>query len=1589
MSYHTQFDPALFNCQGQETCSIEEINQSAAPMSRPSAAAIGFPSKQGLYDPRFEHDACGIGFVAHIEGRRSHSVVEMALEALANHSHRGAVADDKKTGDGAGLLTQLPHEFFNRELRRLNIDPPAIGDLAIGQLYLFRQDEADRVRAKAIITDVLAEFKLEVLAFRSVPVIDSALGGRAESTRPWMEQVFVRRTPESCAAGDEFERVLYLARKTIVNRGRAEGVQRLYIASLSSRTIVYKGLVLASELSHFYPDLSDEGFQSAIGVFHQRYSTNTFPTWERAQPFRLVCHNGEINTLQGNENWMRARENDLSHPVWEGHIDRLRPILWSSGSDSGKLDNALELLVRSGRDIRHSLMMMVPEAWERMPAGEVTPERRAFYQYHSALIEPWDGPAALTFTDGRIVGTILDRNGLRPARYVVLDSGYVISSSEAGVCAYPESSVVQKGRLGPGEIFCIDTTHGRLMTDEEITRHFAQRRPYDQWIKENLINLNEQLTHEDRQYPPPAPANPESATNESISNESDQEELTRKQLSFGFTSEEMVVVLRPMVVDAKEPVGSMGDDTPPPGMSALPRPLFHYFKQRFAEVTNPPIDPLREAMVMSLRMLLGQRANLLSELPEATRLIELSSPLLKPHELHFLHSMHEPEFQSATIQSVWQLPADATEERLGNALRAAVETLCLAAERAVRSGARLLIISDRAATGDQLPLPALLAVGAVHHHLIRQGMRMNTSLICESGEPREVHHFATLIGYGANAVAPYLIYQTIDAMITEGRHTAGMTVAQAYDNFVTAVDKGLLKIMSKMGISTLDSYCGAQIFEALGIGEELINIAFVDTPSLLGGIGFQSVAEAVVAWHTKAYPPAGARSPRLETWGLYKSRRGGELHEWSPQIVHAIHDAVRAPDHATGAANFQKYSQLMGTMRLAPRHLLSFRDMRPPIPIEQVEPTERILRRFSTAAMSLGALSAEAHETLAIAMNRIGGMSNSGEGGEAKERYFTDRASKIKQVASGRFGVTPEYLMSAEELQIKMAQGSKPGEGGQLPGHKVTAEIAVLRHSTPGVALISPPPHHDIYSIEDLAQLIFDLKTINPTAKVSVKLVAEHGIGTIAAGVAKGYADIIHISGHNGGTGASPLSSVKYAGLPWEIGLAETHQVLLANGMRTRVTLRTDGGLATGRDVVMAAMLGADEYSFGTSAMIAEGCIMARVCHKNSCPVGVATQDPELRKKYDGTPEMVINFMTYIAEEVRGILAELGYRSLDEIIGHPEMLTQTIHGRAAGFMDLHPLLYVPDTGSARRNVLPANELPEESNIGYRIVEQVLASLRANPEAPVRLAQKINNTQRSVGAKLAGQLALRYGNQGLPDEQIQVTFTGSAGQSFGAFCLQGLHLRLIGEAQDYVGKSMCGGEIVIRPSYDARFVPHQNVIAGNTVLYGATGGQLFAAGLAGERFAVRNSGAVAVIEGIGDHGCEYMTSGTVVVLGETGLNFGAGMTGGDAYIYDIGDNFERRYNDELIAIRRLSGGDDDLRLKQLISKHLDRTDSQRARTILEDWDAQRQLFWHVVPHENVIAIEGATEGSEDVEHKDITEKDVEYKDVKHGGKKVPG
>ena len=1519
--------------------------------------------------PPAERDACGIGFVVHVEGGRSHEVLRMALDALCNHAHRGAIADDGKSGDGAGILSQIPYRFFVRELKQIGVEAPPVSDLAVGQLFLNRHAPDDRERAREAVRGVAADLELEVLAFRSVPVIESVLGDRARRLRPWMEQVILRRRARAAHAGEAFERLLYRARKLMLKRAAAQGVNRIYIPSLSCRTIVYKGLLLADMLGRFYPDLHDPLFETALAVFHQRYSTNTLPSWEKAQPFNLICHNGEINTLQGNELWMRAREPDLAAAVWPQGLDDLLPVIDPDTSDSGKFDQQLELLVRSGRDIRHALLMMVPEAWERMPEGDVTPERRAFYKYHSSLLEPWDGPASITYTDGRVVGTIMDRNGLRPARYVLLENGIVISASEMGAVRYDESEVRAKGRLGPGQIFSVDTKAATVQTNADITAQTANRRPYGRWLEENLVSLEGILLKSRRiqeaRLASAVRANGLKTRPARTVHTPSRLPLLERQIAFGFTSEEMVVVLRPYLTNAAEPVGAMGDDTPIAALSSLPRPLFHYFKQRFAEVTNPPIDPLRESPVMSLRMLLGERANLLSETAAAARLIELKSPILHQDHFYLLESlgMGAPEFWMATLDMTWQPDSASDRPRSdGGMMRQALQTLCARASEALAEGARILVLSDEGVDPENLPIPSLMATAALHHHLVRTGQRMRASIVVKSGEPREVHHFAALIGYGANAVYPYLIYESISAMVEEGRHFGSMTVEQAADNFLTGTEKGLLKIMSKMGISTLDSYCGAQVFEAIGICEELIDEVFTGTPSLLGGVGYETLAEDVLAWHANAFPEGrtGGRR-RMPSWGLYKSRRGGEVHEWSPRVVHLLQKAVTAEDDAEAQAAFDELTELQNSRRISPRQLLDFKPVRRPVPLEEVEPVADIARRFSTAAMSHGALGVEAHETLAIAMNRIGGKSNSGEGGEDPDRYHTERVSKIKQVASGRFGVTPSYLMSAEELQIKMAQGSKPGEGGQLPGHKVSDKIAQLRYATPGVALISPPPHHDIYSIEDLAQLIFDLKTANPNAHVSVKLVSEIGVGTIATGVAKGYADAIHIAGASGGTGASPLSSLKHTGLPWELGVAETHNALMDNGLRDRVILRTDGGISTGRDIVMAAMLGADEVSFGTSAMIAEGCIMARVCHKDTCPVGVATQNPELRAKFPGTPEMVIRYMMFLAEDVRRILAELGCRSLGEVIGHPELLTQVVHGREAGFMDLEPLLGATDSDLPRRCVRDGNPLLASTAMGDMLVEQVIARLEADPDANVFLTHPINNTDRTVGARLACGLALRYGMDGLRPGQINITFVGSSGQSFGAFGIQGLNFQLIGEVNDYVGKGLAGGEIVIRPHDRARFVPQQNVIMGNTALYGATGGHLYASGLAGERFAVRNSGATAVVEGTGEHTCEYMTGGTVAVLGETGRNFGAGMTGGEAFVYDVANNFERRYNPELIKIRRLAGGAAEKRLLALIRTHVERTGSVRGTQILEDWEVQRQSMWHVTPQDEVHTIEARNEG----------------------------
>jgi glutamate synthase (ferredoxin) len=1546
-----------------------------------------------LYDPAFEHDACGTGFVAQRSGAASHRVLELALEALCNHAHRGAVAADGRSGDGAGVLTQLPYALMVRELAKTGARAPEHGDLAVGMVFLPLRNLVHRSRCVDLLQQAAGEFGVDLLGWREVPVDLDALGDWAMSLRPYIAQVFIGRPP-ALAPGTSFERVLYLLRKRATQLAWAESITNFYIASLSSRTIVYKGLFMAPQLGKFYVDLSDPDYRTALAVFHQRYSTNTFPTWERAQPFRLLCHNGEINTLRGNIHWMRAREADLvraARPHFGDAVSYLPPVIAERGSDSAMLDNALDLLVQAGRDIRHALLMLTPRAWEHDP--ELPAAQRAFYHYHACVQEPWDGPAALAFTDGAVVGSVLDRNGLRPARYSLLDDGLVIMSSEAGAVHVDEKRVLRRGRLGPGEMLAVDTSTGDVLTEREVVDWLAQQKPYERWLADNLIAIDNIL---------PAAGAADHRSPTTVHPSPSTVPLSSLQAAFGYNREELVVLFRPMWQGGNEAVGSMGDDTPAAALSRLPRPLFHYFYQRFAEVTNPPIDPLREAQVMSLAQRLGRRSSMLARGPEVTRLLELSSPVLSNEHMAVLRDLgrHLPPGRSAdflltTLDATWPV----AEGPAG--LAAALARLTEEAAQAVETGASLLVISDRGVDATRAVAPSLLALAAVHQRLISAGMRTHASLIVESGEARDVHHVATLVGYGANAVYPWLALETVAAEVgTAGRNKAaqrsaadaeGITPAQAIKSFCAALEKGLLKIMSKMGIATVDSYCGAQIFEALGLDQDVMDAYFPGTPARLGGKGLDQIAADALAWHRAAFATlAGSASAALlESQGLFKFKRGGEYHAYNPEVVRALHEVVGLGGGKEGkgengrkgeevrasagaavvaqggvlSAAFQSYASLVEQRPPAQlRDLLSFAPRREPVPLDEVEPAEAILRRFSTAAMSHGALSGVTHETLAIAMNRLGGASNSGEGGEAEERYTDERNSKIKQVASGRFGVTPAYLMSAQELQIKMAQGSKPGEGGQLPGHKVSAEIARIRHTTPGVALISPPPHHDIYSIEDLAQLIFDLKQVNPEAYISVKLVSEAGVGTVAAGVAKGHADVIHLSGNNGGTGASPLSSIKHAGGPWELGLAETQHTLLTNGLRSRVRVRVDGGFQSGRDVVMAAMLGADEFSFGTAALIAVGCKMARSCHTNTCPVGVATQRVDLIEKFPGQPEHLMIFLHQVAEEVRQILAHLGYRSLNEVIGHTELLQQAVSGAAAGYMDLLPLLWAPDTGFPRRNVEERNQLLASSELGDRLADEALSELERSG-TPVRLRYAIHNTDRTVGARLAGQLAKRYGNAGLPEGSIVVELEGTAGQSFGAFVCPGLHLRLTGHANDYLGKGLGGGEVVLRPPMTARYVWHENVILGNTALYGATGGALYAAGRAGERFAVRNSGAQAVVEGVGDHGCEYMTGGVVVVLGETGRNFGAGMTGGVAYVYDPMARLPGRYNAQLISLHRVTAPLYRQELYRLARAHFQATGSPRAKAILDDWEAELANFWLVLPKEAVAAIEAANEGAE--------------------------
>jgi glutamate synthase domain-containing protein 2/glutamate synthase domain-containing protein 1/glutamate synthase domain-containing protein 3 len=1483
----------------------------------------------GLYDPADEHDSCGVGFVATVDGKRSNRVLRLGLHSVCEMAHRGAMDADAKTGDGSGVLTQIPYKLFRPEIQRLGHTLYNDNDLGIGFVFLPHDNAYAQARAKAIIEEVLAFRGLFQFGWREVPLNIMVLGDKAQLTMPRIEQVFVGRP--AGMTDDEYERRLFLARNEIEKRAQLDNLRNFYIASFSHRVVIYKGLLTSVSLEKFYKDLSNPEYETAICLFHERYSTNTFPTWPLSQPFRVLAHNGEINTIRGNRNWMRARESELTADFWGSDIDLLKPIIQAGGSDSASLDNALEVLTLSGRSLLHAVTMLVPPAWRTDET--MGPELKAFYEYHRCFNEPWDGPAALVFSNGIVAGACLDRNGLRPARYKLTEDGIFALASEVGCTELDDSKVIEKGRLAPGEMIAVDTAQGRLLRDAEIKQQLAGQKPYNEWIQTHLVRLQKLAGAE---IPEPT-------------GDLDILDLTQRQIAFGYSSEELDFVLKPMLKEGQEAVGSMGDDTPLAVLSLQPRLLYTYFKQLFAQVTNPPIDPLREKLVMSLATVMGWRRNLLGETPEHAKLVFSESPILFPHELEALKGLTDPAHRAVTLPVQWKV----AEGEAG--LEPAVSQLCLEAEKAVDEGASLIVLSDREIDHEHVSIPMLMAVGAVHHALSLAGKRMRCSIIAETGEARDVHQAACLISYGASALCPYLAFETARELVEKGIWKE-VTTAQAQRKYKAAVEKGLLKIMSKMGISVIGSYRGAQIFEAIGIGSGLIERCFAGTSSKIEGVGFAEVALESLTRHRQAFSravPGADAKVELGDPGYYRFRRQGEQHAITPPVIKNFHSFVKS----NKAEDYKAYVDAVRAVRpTSLRDLLRIEgDSREPLPLEEVEPIEEVRRRFTTAGMSLGALSPEAHECLAIAMNQIGGKSNSGEGGEDPERFHRRPNgdwpnSAIKQVAQGRFGVTAAYLATAKEIEIKMAQGAKPGEGGQLPGHKVTELIARLRKSTPGVTLISPPPHHDIYSIEDLAQLIFDLKQVNPRAKICVKLVAEAGVGTVAAGVAKAHADIILISGHEGGTGASPLSSIKNAGSAWELGVSEAHQVLMLNGLRNRVILRTDGGMRTGEDILMAALLGAEEFNFGTTALIASGCVYVRQCHLNTCPVGVATQDEKLRAKFKGKPEYVVNFFNGVAQEVREYMARLGIANFNDLVGRVEYLRQRkIEGHPkANRLNLSRLIVnvAQDDVQPRYNTWDRNDPPG----GRRLDDSVLQDAREaiNDQLPIALSYRVKNTNRAVATKVSGEIAYLWGEQGLPPGTIELNLRGSAGQSLGAFLSPGVKVVLTGEANDYVGKGMGGGEIVVRPPSGRKYVAHENSIVGNTCLYGATGGEFFAAGRAGERFAVRNCGARAVIEGVGDHGCEYMTGGTVLVLGRTGKNFGAGMTGGVAYVLDQDERLPINLNPELVQLSRLQSESDITLIQEMIYQHLERTESEQARAILADWSNFQSKFWKVSP-----------------------------------------
>jgi len=1497
-------------------------------------AQITAPPKQGLYDPRFEHEACGVGFVVNMKGKKSHTIIQQALQVLLNLNHRGACGCEINTGDGAGILMQVPHAFLKEVAAAEKITLPGVGEYGIGMVFL-PHDPAQRAECEKLFSDIVAEEGQRVLGWRTIPTNNASLGATAKASEPFMRQVFIARNAK-LAADLAFERKLYVIRKRAENAiryaGKVKGGEFFYLASLSYKTVVYKGMLLTAQLAEYYPDLSHPAMESALALIHSRFSTNTFPSWNRAHPYRYLAHNGEINTLRGNINWMHAAQANFVSDLFGDDIKKIIPVINADGSDSAMFDNCLELLVMAGRELPHGVMMMIPEPWENHES--MSAEKRAFYEYHSCLMEPWDGPASIAFTDGKVIGACLDRNGLRPSRYYVTKDDLVIMASEAGVLPVEPERVLQKGRLQPGRMFLVDIEQGRIIADEELKSKFAGAHPYQKWLEQHHVLL------ESLPEPPHV-------------HEPDHKTILQRQQAFGYTFEDLRFLIGPMANDGVQPLGSMGTDTPLAVLSNKPQLLYNYFKQLFAQVTNPPIDPIREEIITSTETMVGPRGSLLQPTPKNCGVIKLKYPIITNEELEKLRHVDGIVFRCVTLPILFP----AAEGARG--LETALDTLFATADQAIAGGANILILSDRGVDAQHAPIPALLAVSGLHHHLIRAGTRGKVGLVLESGEPREVHHFALLIGYGCSAINPYLAYETLEDMARQGLLAKSADHKNAHDckchrcKYIKGAVKGVVKTMAKMGISTIQSYRGAQIFEAVGLNSSVVDKYFTWTPSRIQGVGLDVLAEEAWARHRHAFPNRSVNGA-LDPGGQYQWRDGGEFHLFNPQTIHKLQIACRLNSEKI----YREYAGLINEQSAnlcTLRGLLDFKFAESPIPVEEVEPAEEIVKRFKTGAMSYGSISKEAHEALAVAMNRLGGKSNTGEGGEDPDRYIPlpngdSKNSAIKQVASGRFGVTSHYLVNAQELQIKMAQGAKPGEGGELPGRKVYPWIAKTRFTTPGVGLISPPPHHDIYSIEDLAELIHDLKNSNCDARVSVKLVAEVGVGTIAAGVAKAHADVVLISGHDGGTGASPLSSIKHAGAPWELGVAETHQTLVLNNLRSRIYVETDGQMKTGRDVAVAALLGAEEFGFATAPLVVLGCIMMRVCHLNTCPVGVATQDPRLRARFTGDPDHVVNYMRFVAQEVREIMAKLGFRTFNEMIGRTDKLIPwkaIEHWKAKG-LDLTPILHQPEVGPevGRYRQIDQDHGLEKSLDVTKLIDICEPAIergeRVHADLPIR------NVNRVVGTIVGSEVTKKHGPNGLPEDTIHLKFTGSAGQSLGAFMPHGMTIELEGDANDYFGKGLSGGKIIVYPPKGSTFVAEENIIIGNVALYGATSGEVFVRGMAGERFGVRNSGVDAVVESIGDHGCEYMTGGRVVVLGKTGRNFAAGMSGGVAYVLDEAGDFPTRCNQALVGLEKLEDTDEIEAIWKLIQRHQTYTNSERTAKVLADWKNLVSKFVKVMP-----------------------------------------